>query len=505
MARKKSEMWSAVALILGAIIFSVVAGEVFARIIDDHGAFSWAKYFGTHPTKPIDNYIAKIESGRQSVGELWKQMPPALERRGVKAEDQLRLKEFGDKNIDTEFSGQVMPSELFKVWNSKLVDEACTHDVLKHLTKWPFDTFESPSGDVRPRYRYRPDTTLPTGLVTNQIGWRGKSVEPRSRDTVRIVFVGASTIAEASVIPWSAPELIEGWLNTWAKDRGLRVRFQVLNAGRDAATTPEVAAIVRDEVVPLRPDLVIFYEGALQFSWSSVVKDADKLWALPRPQYLANAGWVADLAQQSSLFAHILAALNGAGLRLGNVKEAPKPKYEIDWPKGLDESDPDVSRKDLPLNLTQIMGDLDQVRTELAKVGSDFVLSSFAWLVYDGLTVDPVKGRYIWEVNNNGYWPWTYRDIRRGVDFENRVYRKFAKEHGLAFLDVAPLIPEEPMLFADGVHMTESGVRVKAWAFFRELLPLIEQHLASGAWPRNIAEEKLPAFDVKRRSVSCSK
>jgi hypothetical protein len=46
---------------------------------------------------------------------------------------------------------------------------------------------------------------------------------------------------------------------------------------------------------------------------------------------------------------------------------------------------------------------------------------------------------------------------------------------------------------------------VKAWAFFRELLPLIEQRLASGAWPRNIAEEKLPTFDVKRRSVSCSK
>ena len=111
MARKKSGMWSAAALILGAIIFSVVAGEVFARIIDDHGAFSWATYFGTHPTKPIDNYIAKIESGRQSVGELWKQMPLALERRGIKTEDQQRLKEFGDKNIDTEFSRRVTPSE----------------------------------------------------------------------------------------------------------------------------------------------------------------------------------------------------------------------------------------------------------------------------------------------------------------------------------------------------------------------------------------------------------
>ena len=37
--------------------------------------------------------------------------------------------------------------------------------------------------------------------------------------------------------------------------------------------------------------------------------------------------------------------------------------------------------------------------------------------------------------------------------------------------------------------MTESGVRVKAWAFFRELLPLIEQQLASDAHNPVMASE----------------
>ena len=143
------------------------------------------------------------------------------------------------------------------------------------------------------------------------------------------------------------------------------------------------------------------------------------------------------------------------------------------------------------------------MRLALNKVGAEFALSSFSWLVHDGLRVDPVKGRYVWETNNRNYWPWTYRDIRRGVDFENRVYRKFTELHGLAFFDVAPLVPLEPMLFIDDFHMTQSGVRVKAWAFFRELLPLVEQRLAARAWPRSRRDAWLPKVDIMRQSVNC--
>ncbi len=503
-ARPKSSKSANIALILGAIVVSVLAGELLARLIDHRDVFAGATHFGT-PEVPIDDYVARIESGRKGVGELWRRFPAPLTNRGQpNKEDLQRLRELGGKNIDTENSIQITPMELFKVWNARLIDQACTHYALKYLARWPFSYFEPPGKDDHPRFRYRPNATSVQGLVTNQIGWRGKPIVDRAPETIRIVFVGASTIAESGQMPWSAPELLEEWLNAWARDSKLKVRFQVLNAGRDGATTSDVVAIVRDEVVPLHPDLVIFYEGALQFDWSSTVVDAGQLKVLPRPQFEDQAGWVASAARQSSLFAHLLTALTDAGLPVGAVEEAKKPRYEIAWPTGLDENDPDIARPDLPLNLSQILRDFDRIRLELEKVGAEFALSSFAWLVHDGLKVHPLAGRYIWETNNRYYWPWSYRDIRRGLDFENRVYGKFASSRGLPFLDVARLIPPEPSLYFDGVHMTQGGVRVKAWAFFRELLPLLERRLASGALPRAASGGGLPTFEVKYRSVQCN-
>ena len=496
--------WGNAALTLVAIVFGLLAGEVFARIVDDRGVFGEPMYFGTPQVVPVDSYIATIEAGRKSVGELWKRSPPPLpNRRPLEKEDVKRMEEFGNQAIDLGPAGQLTSAELFKVWNANLMADACHHTVLKHLTRWPLDVFDPPGGGDRPRYRYRPNATLPIGLVTNQIGWRGKPIEEARPGTIRIVFVGASTIAEAGNIPWSAPELIDDWLNAWAAERGLGVKFEVLNAGREGMSTTDVVAVVRDEVVPLRPDLVIFYEGAISFDWSSTVENAAALKALPRPQYEDSAGWVAMAARSSSLYAHVLAGLGDAGLSIGRVGEAPKPSYTIAWPKGLDEKDPDIGRQDLPLNLTTILGDFDAMRKELSTVGADFALSSFLWLVHDDLKVDPVKGRYIWTTNNQIYWPWTYHDIRRGLDFENRAYRKFAQSRGIPFFDVAGLVAAEPLLFADGVHMTQSGVRVKAWAFFRELLPLVEQRLASRTWPRQKPNAGLPTYDVRRQSIQC--
>jgi len=261
---------------------------------------------------------------------------------------------------------------------------------------------------------------------------------------------------------------------------------------------------VREEVLPLRPDLVVFYEGALRFDLSSMVANSKELKTMPRPEYEASAGRATEIAQQSSLAAHVLSALGAAGLSTGRVGEAPKPEYELVWPAGLDEKTPDIRRQDLPANLSPIVRDLDEMRSTLAAVGSEFAVSSFAWLVYDGLSVDPIQGRYIWVTNNQTYWPWRYRDIRRVVDFENRAYAEFARIHGLPFLDVAGLVPLESSLYADGVHMTQSGVRVKAWAFFRELLPIIESRLSSRQWPRANVIEHWPLFTVKRQTFDCS-
>jgi hypothetical protein len=493
-------------LVALALVASLLAGEALARILDGRGIAGGPVFFGTPQRVAIDRFIERVGPG-PAPPQLWRRSPPPLpNRKPVDPADLRRLQEFGDQAIATRHSGQVTFAELFKVWNARLASAPCQHDILRHLTRWPLDFFEPADGEARPPFRFPPNATIPTGLVTNQMGWRGKPIARRTGNVVRIVFVGGSTIAEAHFIPFSAPELLEEWLNAWARAQGRAVRFEVLNAGREGVPTADVAAIVRTEVAPLRPDLVIFYEGALSFDWSSVVPGAAALKALARPRYQDQAGWIATLARRSSLVAHGLLAAGQAGWAAGAMAEPAKPHYEIAWPAGLDERDPDIERSDLPLNLRAILDDLERMRRDLSRVGSEFALSSFAWLVRDGLKVDPVRGRYIWTVNNDLYWPWTYRDIRRGVDFENRVYRKFAAARGMPFLDVAARIPADPAIFADAVHMTESGVRVKAWAFMQELLALVEQRLAEGAWPRGLVDHsEIVPYAVLRRSFDCSK
>ena len=78
--------------------------------------------------------------------------------------------------------------------------------------------YDPPDSGNAPPYRFLPDVTIPSGLVTNQIGWRGAPIEnPRGDKTIRIVFVGSSTTVDSHHLPFSWPELAGHWLNVWAR------------------------------------------------------------------------------------------------------------------------------------------------------------------------------------------------------------------------------------------------------------------------------------------------
>lgn len=489
-------------MLLGSLLVAAVLLEVAARIVDGR-LVGGLRSFGTPEVIPIENWTSAMWQPGSGAKDTWRLSPSPLPRAPPSAEDVRKFKEFGGTRIEVQLGVDITPYELFKVWNRQYARDPCHHGLLKHLVRWPLQLFEPVSSSDRPRYRYPPNATLPTGLVTNEIGWRGKPLRPRQARTVRIVFVGASTTVEGHQMAWSAPELLEKWLNTWAADQQLDVDFQVLNAGREGATSPEITQIVKDEVVPMQPDLVVFYEGANQFDLASLVRNSKELKALPRPSFEATAGTLGTLARSSSLAAHVLVALRQTGWGLGDVPEAVKPDYELHWPENLDEQDPDITRLDLPANIGRMLHDLDDMRATLSGIGAEFAVSSFVWLVFDGLKVDPVQGRWIWRTNNQLYWPWRYRDIRRLVDFQNRAYAKFARTRGLPFLDVAGRMPLDPSLFADGLHMTASGVRVKAWAFYQELVPLLAARLKSKGWPKTHDREQWPRFAVERQSITC--
>ena len=66
-------------------------------------------------------------------------------------------------------------------------------------------------------------------------------------------------------------------------------------------------------------------------------------------------------------------------------------------------------------------------------------------------------------------------------------------------------MPRDPDLFVDAIHTTQTGVRLRGWVAFQELLPLVERQLASGTWPKKGCQPPAcpPAFTPRSISFDC--
>ena len=148
------------------------------------------------------------------------------------------------------------------------------------------------------------------------------------------------------------------------------------------------------------------------------------------------------------------------------------------------------------------MGDLDTIRAAGNSVGAELVLASFFWLVKDGMELDPIRHRSILDYINQNYGSFHYRDMERLAAFQNRVFAKYARVHDLAFIDVARLLPFDPDLFVDAIHNSYAGERLRAWVFLQGLMPVVERHLKSGAWPKKVEAAKTPAPAFKPRPIT---
>jgi hypothetical protein len=400
------------------------------------------------------------------------------------------------------------PAELFKAWNAAAAGEPCQNVLLRQAPHWIY-LYHPADGDPYPLYRFVPDATTPMGLVTNSLGWRGPpAAYEKPARTIRIVFVGASTTVNSHYYPFSYPEFVGHWLNLWAADRKLDVRFESLNAGREGLTSTDIAAVIAKEVVPLAPDLVVYYEGANQFILAGMLagERGPAPAAPPSPSEGLLSGALRDATHRSALARRLQAAV---GLvRHPGGEELPKPHHQLKWPAGLSETDPDITRSDLPVNLSTIVGDLEKSRIVLEAAGSELAVSSFKWIVHDGLALDPVRDQVLWQHLNLAKWPFTYRDLKRMASFQNRVLARYAAAHDLPFIDVASQIPDDPALATDAIHFSYGGVRLHAWIVLQSLVPLIERRLAEGAWPTpSHAQPAIPAglfFEPELHRLNCA-
>ncbi len=495
-------------LFLVSIALCVVAAEGVVRYIDGYTIFYMPLSEPTGLASVKQDSVDKVPRAPGVEREWFATEPAPLPNKRAVPDDWERLYRFVEAN---PVGGMwFRPSDAFKVWNTSFSGDPCNHWFLRHAPGQLF-LYDPPDGQERPPYRFLPDVTIPSGLTTNQIGWRGPPIEnPRPEKTVRIVFVGSSTVVEAHHLPYSWPEYVGHWMNMWSKAKGLGIRFEVLNAGRESIIAADLAAIVRTEVLPLRPDLVVYHEGGNQFRPASIVEKVptDPIARPSNAQEPAAVAWLKEGARYSALIGRVQAAFAIAGAGTGGGGEWPKPDYKVVWPEGLDEMSPQLDFANLPVSLSIIQKDLDQIRGDLATIGADMALASFFLMVKDGLVVDPVRHKYIIEQLNAANWPYRYRDLERLAKFQNRYFAKYAATHGIDFLDIAGIMPFDPDLFTDAVHTNYAGTRIRAWTAFNLLVPIVEKKLADKAWPRAWpagASTALPTFMPRLTKLECKK
>jgi hypothetical protein len=244
-----------VLLFLASIVVSILVAEAAVRYIDGYQML--AMPLG-HPegSATVDPALLDKFPLAAGVDRKWffSEPPPLPNRRKTDPEWQRLFHYVEDHNVGGR---EFQSADVFKAWNSAFAGDPCKHRFLRHAPGMLY-LYDPPDGEPRPPYRYMPDATQPTLLVTNQMGWRGAPIEvPRGPKTIRIVFVGSSTTVGPSHLPFSYPEMVGYWLNRWADSKNLPVHFEVLNAGRESIVSADNVAIVKNEVAPLRPDLVV--------------------------------------------------------------------------------------------------------------------------------------------------------------------------------------------------------------------------------------------------------
>jgi hypothetical protein len=465
-------------LVTVAVSASLVCVELLARQIDGYSLTSWRLIRVRVPRAPIDtvtaSYVEQVAVA-SGVNRSWFADDPRDASGGNPTSDPALTERFRSHRQEL--------SSVYE-WNLELLrGAACAADPSRHqnvlTTVFPMGelfVFEPLGRTLFPRYRFLRNARYPSGMTTNAFGWRGPDVPLNKPDkTIRLAFVGASTTAGPHSYKYSYPDYIRTWLEQWKTAHHLPVQFEVINAGREGIDSTSIAAIVRDELAPVDPDVVVYYEGANQFGLADYI-----LWPggiIPtRPKH--TSPWL--LESNSALVLRLRALRDPFTVRRG---EPRKPRLPVAWPADLDERDPQLDHPRLTLELPTIMRDLDAMRAALSAQGGRLAMSSFVWCVKDGMQLDPADDAGVYQYLNEMFWPFSYAYMRRLADFQNRAFQKYARTRGLDFIDIAASYPLDPRLFMDGIHMTQGGTKLMAWISFQGLVPILERSIATGTLP----------------------
>jgi hypothetical protein len=382
--------------------------------------------------------------------------------------------------------------EATDVWNTNWLNEvACESESLQgHFAKLPdrILTFTAAGDDIYPTYRLPHSFTL-DNLSVNRFGFRGPDIDfKKPRRTIRIAIAGSSTVIEPRNNLFSYPELAVNWFNVWAARHGRDVKFEVINGGRYGVSVLSIEKTITREILPLRPDLVIFDATANGLNWRGIVKlegkyNAEDIKIELAARREAALGQRLEIIDWSAVARRIYFAVHAGS---GDDAELSRPKQSVVWPPGVSEQAPDPDASNLPISLPDTVAALDRIRRAVSEAGGELAVSSAVWAANPALRLDVIRNWGVFKSLNSDdyYYPATLSSLDRAVKFQNKVFAAYSQRRGIPYLDIQTEMPLDADLFLDGVHTTPNGSRIKAWILFNQLLPFIVAKLDSGEWPR---------------------
>jgi lysophospholipase L1-like esterase len=274
----------------------------------------------------------------------------------------------------------------------------------------------------------------------NSLGFRGAEISRlKPNDCIRIACVGASTTfcGEASSDSAAWPQRLEHLL----RQRFEGQRFEVINAGVPGYTAAQSLKNLRHRVIPLDPDIVIFYEANNELA--AATRELAESRGLIRPRQGRRSGLLAFVGRYS-----LLADLVDKNLRILLAEKDAEHGTLSDIPRDL----PNV-----------FIETIDEMAAELQSRSVPFVLSTYL-----------VKYRRDQDRNTQianadvafYYMPWmTIEALVDGIDAYNDAIIEYAKAHGLPVVEDCDSIPADSDHFADCMHLTDAGCSAMASRF----------------------------------------
>ena len=279
-------------------------------------------------------------------------------------------------------------------------------------------------------------------IKINSLGFRGDEFSRTKRpDTIRIVCLGASTTFNAEVTSNHAtwPHQLQQLL----RDAYPGVSIEVINAAVGGYTSAENLRNLEYRVLPLDPDLVIYYEAN-----NEIVKDTREVAVRKGISAQRQAPPLVAAISRYSLLVDLVYK-NAAILVRARDESARKL---------------DAIPADLPTHFISV---LDQMRAELDRRKVRMVLSTF--IVKYRRNQDRAT-----QIANADvaffYMPWMSIDgMLDAMDRYNASILEYGRSHDVPVVDDRDAIPADAEHFTDCMHLADKGAASMANRFFRFL------------------------------------